>query len=45
MSQRYAKSFEVRWADLDPNAHMRHSAYAKIFPVSRSCIGKPSGDG
>jgi acyl-CoA thioester hydrolase len=23
----YSKVFEVRWADLDPNMHMRHSAY------------------
>lgn len=23
----YSKTFEVRWADLDPNFHMRHTAY------------------
>lgn len=23
----YEKTFTVRWADLDPNRHMRHSAY------------------
>ncbi|MCC2545223.1 thioesterase family protein [Hymenobacter sp. BT175] len=23
----YSKTFTVRWADLDPNVHMRHSAY------------------
>lgn len=23
----YQKTFEIRWADLDPNRHMRHSAY------------------
>ncbi|GAA3944469.1 thioesterase family protein [Hymenobacter algoricola] len=23
----YAKIYTVRWADMDPNAHMRHSAY------------------
>ncbi len=23
----YTKEFEVRWADMDPNKHMRHSAY------------------
>lgn len=23
----YAKHYPVRWADLDPNGHMRHSAY------------------
>ena len=27
MNVKYAKTFEVLWADLDPNAHMRHSAY------------------
>lgn len=35
MSQSYAKSFEVRWADLDPNAHMRHSAYADYGAQAR----------
>jgi acyl-CoA thioester hydrolase len=24
---KYEKSFEVRWADLDPNFHLRHTAY------------------
>jgi acyl-CoA thioester hydrolase len=23
----YAKTYTVRWADMDPNGHMRHSAY------------------
>ncbi|GAB2952663.1 acyl-CoA thioesterase [Hymenobacter coalescens] len=23
----YAKHYPIRWADLDPNGHMRHSAY------------------
>ncbi|OON70286.1 acyl-CoA thioesterase [Hymenobacter sp. CRA2] len=23
----YAKQYPIRWADLDPNGHMRHSAY------------------
>jgi len=23
----FSKTFEVRWADLDPNFHMRHTAY------------------
>jgi acyl-CoA thioester hydrolase len=35
MSEHYAKSFEVRWADLDPNAHMRHSAYADYGAQAR----------
>lgn len=25
--QTYSKSFEVTWADMDPNRHMRHSVY------------------
>ncbi len=24
----YQRSFDVRWADVDPNRHLRHSAYA-----------------
>lgn len=24
----YARTFDVRWADVDPNRHLRHSAYA-----------------
>ena len=24
----YRKTYEIRWADLDPNWHLRHSAYA-----------------
>ena len=35
MSEIYAKTFEVRWADLDPNAHMRHSAYADYGAQAR----------
>lgn len=35
MSAAYAKSFQVRWADLDPNAHMRHSAYADYGAQAR----------
>lgn len=27
MSEPYEKSFEIRWADLDPHRHLRHSAY------------------
>lgn len=23
----YSKTFEIRWADIDPNRHMRHTAY------------------
>jgi acyl-CoA thioester hydrolase len=28
MSESYVKSIQVRWSDLDPNGHVRHSAYA-----------------
>lgn len=35
MSENYTKTFEVRWADLDPNAHMRHSAYADYGAQAR----------
>lgn len=27
MPTNYTHTFEILWADLDPNAHMRHSAY------------------
>jgi len=27
-TERFALSFDVRWADCDPNRHLRHSAYA-----------------
>jgi len=35
MPELYAKTFEVRWADLDPNGHMRHSAYADYGAQAR----------
>ncbi len=35
MSQTYTKTFEVIWADLDANAHMRHSAYADYGAQAR----------
>ena len=35
MRESYAKTFEIRWADLDPNAHMRHSAYADYGAQAR----------
>jgi acyl-CoA thioester hydrolase len=31
----YEKRFEVRWADLDPNWHMRHSAFADYAAQTR----------
>src|SRR5579862_1300117 len=35
MSTTYAKTIEVRWADLDPNGHVRHSAYADYGAQAR----------
>lgn len=31
----YAKTYTVRWADLDPNIHMRHSAYTDYAAHTR----------
>ena len=31
----YTKTFLIRWADLDPNGHMRHSAYADYGAETR----------
>lgn len=33
----YEKSFEVRWADLDMNQHMRHTAYGDFAAHVRVC--------
>ncbi|HEV2321599.1 MAG TPA: acyl-CoA thioesterase [Gammaproteobacteria bacterium] len=35
MSGSYTKTFLIRWADLDPNGHMRHSAYADYGAETR----------
>jgi len=35
MSGIYSKTFTVRWSDLDPNGHMRHSAYADYGAQAR----------
>jgi acyl-CoA thioester hydrolase len=31
----YQQSFEVRWADLDPNGHMRHTSYMDCAAQAR----------
>lgn len=31
----FEKTFEIRWADLDPNFHLRHSAYADLCAATR----------
>ncbi|MDE2233970.1 MAG: acyl-CoA thioesterase [Gammaproteobacteria bacterium] len=35
MNQPYRRSFQVRWADLDPNGHLRHSAYMDYAAQTR----------
>jgi acyl-CoA thioester hydrolase len=34
----YKKSVEVRWSDLDPNFHLRHSAYYDFGAYCRICF-------
>lgn len=35
---RYIKSQEVRWSDLDPNFHMMHSKYYELGAYCRVCF-------
>lgn len=35
MTDPYRREFQVRWADLDPNAHLRHSAYMDYAAEAR----------
>ncbi len=35
MSEVYSQEYHVRWSDLDPNQHMRHSAYADLCAATR----------
>jgi acyl-CoA thioester hydrolase len=35
MGSNYTKIFDVRWSDLDPNGHVRHSAYADYGAQAR----------
>ncbi|MGB9429387.1 MAG: thioesterase family protein [Gammaproteobacteria bacterium] len=35
MSAAYHREFEVRWADLDPNGHLRHTAYMDCAAQAR----------
>lgn len=43
MSKPYQQEFEVRWADLDPNGHMRHTAYMDCAAQAR--VGFLNADG
>ncbi len=41
--EKYEKTFEVKWADLDPNRHMRHTAYNDYCAHLRVGILKEAG--
>ncbi|HEX5339275.1 MAG TPA: acyl-CoA thioesterase [Gammaproteobacteria bacterium] len=43
MSTPYTHSFDIRWADLDPNGHMRHTAYMDYAAQAR--VGFLAADG
>ena len=34
----FEKNIEIRWSDLDPNHHLRHSAYYDYGAYSRICF-------
>lgn len=34
----YIKAVEIRWSDLDPNYHLRHSVYYDFAAYSRICF-------
>lgn len=39
----FIKTFHVRWADLDPNGHMRHSVYNDYAAHVRVCMFEEFG--
>lgn len=39
----YSKTFDIRWADLDPNLHMRHTAYNDYAAHVRLCFLSDKG--
>ena len=39
----YSKTYEVRWADLDPNRHMRHSVYLDYAAQTRVALFSDHG--
>lgn len=39
----FVKSIEVRWSDLDPNFHLRHSVYYDWGAYSRFCFFSENG--
>lgn len=36
--QSYTKTIEIRWSDLDPNFHLRHSSYYDMGAYIRMCF-------
>lgn len=36
--EQYIKSIDIRWADLDPNFHLRHSVYYDYGAYCRICF-------
>lgn len=42
-SQSYTKTYEVIWADIDPNRHMRHSVYNDYAAQTRVALFKDYG--
>lgn len=34
----YSKTYEVRWADMDPNRHLRHSVYLDFAAQTRVAL-------
>ena len=34
----YSKTYEVRWADMDPNRHLRHSVYLDYAAQTRVAL-------
>ena len=41
----YVKKIDVRWSDLDPNFHLRHSVYYDYGAYSRICFLEEHGLG
>lgn len=35
MNEVFEQEYHVRWSDLDPNMHMRHTAYADLCATTR----------
>ena len=43
MTNPFIKTIEVRWADLDPNYHVRHSVYYDYGAYCRICFFNENG--